>query len=164
MVGRPHRDRGRGHPLTSKITKRRRALLVAASASYAFGLWWMTLRPSIYDAGTASVLDTVVSTLRSWQQTAWVTLDLVEFVANVALFVPLGMLVIAWRGRWWHGILIAVLTSALIETIQLLFLPTRVADVRDLVANTAGAMIGVALALAASRLHSDRISVAIESS
>ncbi|MDQ1136464.1 glycopeptide antibiotics resistance protein [Microbacterium sp. SORGH_AS 1204] len=124
----------------------------------------MTLRPSIYDAGTASVLDTVVSTLRSWQQTAWVTLDLVEFVANVALFVPLGMLVIAWRGRWWHGILIAVLTSALIETIQLLFLPTRVADVRDLVANTAGAMIGVALALAASRLHSDRISVAIESS
>ena len=107
----------------------------------------MTLRPSIYDADTASVLDAVVRALRSWPPTDWVTLDLVEFVANVALFVPLGMLVIAWRGRWWHGILIAVVVSAAIETIQLLFLPTRVADVRDLVANTTGATLGVALAL-----------------
>ncbi|MEV7828507.1 VanZ family protein [Microbacterium enclense] len=114
---------------------------------YAWGVWWMTLRPSIYDADTASVLDAVVRALRSWPPTGWVTLDLVEFVANVALFVPLGMLVIAWRGRWWHGILIAVVVSAAIETIQLLFLPTRVADVRDLVANTAGATLGVALAL-----------------
>ncbi len=28
------------------------------------------------------------------------------------MFLPLGLLVIAWRGRWWHGILGGLLLSA----------------------------------------------------
>ena len=129
------------------MTRRRRALLVAASALYAFVVWWMTLRPTIYDARVGSLLHTVLRALHSWSPTAWISFDVVEFTANVAMFVPLGILVLAWGGRWWYGILIGTVLSAAIETIQLLFLPTRVADVRDVVANTVGAAIGVGIAL-----------------
>jgi len=132
------------------MTRRRRALLVAASCVYAFGVWWMTLRPSIYDDGVGGILRSALRLLRAWPPTAWVTFDVVEFTANVALFVPLGMLVLAWGGRWWQGILTAAIVSSGIETLQLLFLPTRVADARDVAANTLGAVVGVALMAAVS--------------
>ncbi|MDF2666382.1 MAG: glycopeptide antibiotics resistance protein [Microbacterium sp.] len=133
------------------MTKRRRALLVAASALYAFAVWWMTLRPRIYDASVGSLLHTVLHAFHSWPPTAWITFDVVEFTANVAMFVPLGILLIAWGARWWHGILTGMVLSAAIETTQLLFLPTRVADVRDVVANTLGAAIGVAITVLLGR-------------
>ncbi|WZH39013.1 MAG: VanZ family protein [Microbacterium enclense] len=121
---------------------------------YALGVWWMTLRPSIYDDGVGGILNAVLRGLRAWPPTAWITFDVVEFTANVAMFLPLGLLAIAWGGRWWHGVLMGALVSATIETVQLLFLPTRVADVRDVVANTLGAVIGVAIAGAVSRRRS----------
>ncbi len=131
------------------MSVRRRALLVAASALYALGLWWMTLRPEPYGAEVGGILTRVLGILHAWPPTAWVSFDLVEFTANVVMFLPLGILTLAWGGRWWHGILIGLLLSAAIETTQLLFLPTRVADVRDIVANTAGATVGVAVMLVA---------------
>ncbi|MFN3949963.1 VanZ family protein [Microbacterium sp.] len=133
------------------MTKRRRAMLVAVSCVYALGVWWMTLRPSIYDAEVGGILGRVLAALRAWPATAWITFDVVESAANVAMFVPLGALAIAWRRPWWHGILIGVGVSAAIETIQSLFLPTRVADVGDVVANAAGTALGVGLALLLSR-------------
>ena len=48
------------------MTKRRRAVLVAASTSYAFAVWWMTLRPTIYDASVGGLLHTVLHAFRSW--------------------------------------------------------------------------------------------------
>ena len=118
---------------------------------YALAVWWMTLRPSIYDDRVGGILHGVLRALASWPVTAWVTFDAVEFAANVLLFAPLGMLAVAWRRPWWQGILAGVVASASIETIQLLFLPTRVADVRDVVANTLGAALGVAVATVLSR-------------
>ncbi|MGC0370332.1 glycopeptide antibiotics resistance protein [Microbacterium sp. SLBN-111] len=127
----------------------------------------MTLRPVPYDAETAGFVRRFLEILAAWPPTAWVTFDVVEFSANVVMFVPLGLLVLAWGGRPWHGILGGLVLSAAIETTQLLFLPTRVADVRDVVANTAGAALGVlfgALIARAVRSHSERIGRAIESS
>lgn len=127
----------------------------------------MTLRPQPYGPETAGVLRRLLDALSGWPPTAWVTFDLVEFSANVVMFVPLGLLVVAWGGRPWHGILIAVVLSSAIELAQGAFLPTRVADVRDVVANTGGAALGVVVALTivrARRLHSERIARAIESS
>lgn len=111
----------------------------------------MTLRPSIYDDRVGGILQHVFRVLASWPGTAWITFDAVEFSANVLLFVPLGVLAVAWRGRWWHGILLGLAVSAAIETTQLLFLPTRVADVRDVVANTLGAAVGVGIGALLSR-------------
>ncbi|MDQ1084440.1 glycopeptide antibiotics resistance protein [Microbacterium proteolyticum] len=111
----------------------------------------MTLRPSIYDAEVGGILRHVLEALRTVPATAWITFDVVESASNAVMFLPFGLLVIAWRGRWWHGILGALLVSAGIETWQLLFLPTRVADVRDVVANTLGAALGVGLAILVRR-------------
>ncbi|MDQ1116679.1 glycopeptide antibiotics resistance protein [Microbacterium testaceum] len=106
-----------------QVTRRRRALLVAASALYAAGVWWMTLRPTIYDENVGGILHAILRAARGWPPTAWITFDGVEFTANVVMFAPLGVLVLLWGGRWWHGIAAGLLISSAIETTQLLFLP-----------------------------------------
>ena len=69
-----------------------------------------------------------------------------EFGANVAMFVPLGFLFALLLGRryWAWAIVIAVLLTCAIEFTQS-FLPMRVTDTRDLIANSGGAVIGVFL-------------------
>lgn len=74
------------------------------------------------------------------------TFDVLEVAANVAMFVPFGVLALtAYRWmRVWSASLAGLATSALIEGVQL-FLPTRYSTVSDLVANTAGALLGALL-------------------
>ena len=81
------------------------------------------------------------------------TYSATEFLANIALFVPFGILVsLLWPRRSpWTVIALGLATSAAIELAQLLFLPHRVSDVRDLVANTLGTAVGVAVLLVARR-------------
>jgi VanZ family protein len=69
-----------------------------------------------------------------------------EFLANVALFVPFGMLVAASAARWspWAIIGLGLLVSVAIELVQL-GIPSRVSTVSDVIANTAGAAIGCTL-------------------
>lgn len=75
-----------------------------------------------------------------------------EFAANVAMFVPFGVLALtAYRWmRVWSAALAGLVTSGVIEGVQL-FLPTRYATVSDLVANTAGALLGALLVAAVRR-------------
>ena len=115
----------------------------------------MTLRPAPYDPEIGGVVAAILEAAASWRPTSWITFDVVESASNVVLFVPLGMLVVLWGGRWWQGVLIGLAVSGVIETAQLLFLPTRVADVRDLVANTGGAAIGAIVT--AAGLHRNRL-------
>jgi glycopeptide antibiotics resistance protein len=66
-----------------------------------------------------------------------------EFLANIALFVPFGLLLAAaWpRTNPWLIILIGYATSATIELVQTL-LPSRVPAISDVIANTLGTVIG----------------------
>ncbi|UYO96353.1 VanZ family protein [Microbacterium sp. M28] len=66
-----------------------------------------------------------------------------EFLANIALFVPLGVLLAAgWpRLRPWVIILVGYSASATIELTQTL-LPSRVPTISDVVANTLGTIVG----------------------
>lgn len=69
----------------------------------------------------------------------------VEFVANVALFLPLGfVLTLAFR-RWWWGVGLALLLSTAAELVQA-FIPGRVASGRDVLANVIGAAVGAVAA------------------
>ena len=72
---------------------------------------------------------------------------LLEFTANIALFVPFGLLVkLAWpQLAWWRIVLLGFATSALIEGVQFA-IPSRFPTVSDLIANTAGAVLGWVLA------------------
>ncbi|GAA4740063.1 hypothetical protein GCM10025783_08730 [Amnibacterium soli] len=79
------------------------------------------------------------------------TLDVgrVESLANTAMFVPLGAsLGLAVRPRSWP--LVALAGAALSAAVELAQtrLPGRVPDVHDLVANTGGGLIGLAVAVA----------------
>ncbi|WP_238476176.1 VanZ family protein [Agromyces mariniharenae] len=69
-----------------------------------------------------------------------------EFLANVALFTPLGaLLVLAFPGvRWWAVLLAGFLLSVGIELVQLT-IPSRVSTLSDVVANTAGTAVGLLL-------------------
>lgn len=72
------------------------------------------------------------------------TLVRVEFIANVAMFVPLGFFLAMLLPRHRHLVLpIGFLATCLIETVQGLFLSDRSATVADVIANTAGACIGL---------------------
>ena len=74
-------------------------------------------------------------------------IHLARFLANVALFVPLALVVGLASRRWWLGLVVGVATSALSELVQR-FLPGRVPSVEDLIANTFGAAIGAVVVLA----------------
>ena len=75
-----------------------------------------------------------------------------EFIANIVLFLPVGVLWVLWVQQstarslsWWWAAPIGLTLSAIIEATQALVLPDRFADVRDLIANTLGSAIGAAL-------------------
>jgi VanZ family protein len=82
-----------------------------------------------------------------------VTTRWVEPSLNVALFVPLGLL-LCWglpllsRSAVWG---ICVFGSVLVELVQYLFLPGRDGSARDVVTNSTGAALGVLLHWAITR-------------
>jgi len=78
--------------------------------------------------------------------------DVVEAASNVVMFVPFGVLVGLLVRRRWLVVVLGCGLSVAIETCQALFLPTRVADPRDVVMNTLGALVGVLLVPAARRV------------
>lgn len=122
-----------------------RVVLALLSAVYLWAVAWLTLRARPYGSDLSAVLDRVLSWLAERPSTAWITFDRLEFGANVAMFVPLGVIAVLWfgvRGWWWAPVL-GLVVSLGIETAQALFLDSRVSDPRDLVANTLGAVIGM---------------------
>lgn len=71
-----------------------------------------------------------------------------EFLANVALFVPVGFLLpFAWsRLRLWQVVLIGALMSGLIESVQGL-MPSRYPTISDVIANGLGTLAGGVIAV-----------------
>lgn len=126
-----------------------RVVLALLSIGYLWAVAWMTLRAAPYGSDIAGALNRLLAWLAQRESTAWITFDRVEFGANVAMFVPLGVFAVLWFGvrGWWTAPLLGLLTSGAIELIQATFLDSRVADVRDLIANTLGAVIGMLLML-----------------
>jgi VanZ family protein len=129
----------------------RRPLLAVATACYLGWVAWLTLGPQPLDENGRGLLHRVIRYLSGDNKLDWITYALVEFTANIVLFVPVGVLfvlLLGWR-RWWLAALLGIALTASIEFAQL-FLPNRVTDPRDLVSNSIGAGIGVALVLIAT--------------
>lgn len=89
------------------------------------------------------IVATLARVLDGWGLAFEVGYPVLEFTANIALFVPFGVLVaLAWPTLpAWVVIAAGGATSILIETVQLA-LPTRFSTVSDVVANTLGAAVG----------------------
>ena len=71
----------------------------------------------------------------------------VDFVLNLALFMPLGLGLRWLIGRWRTATIIGALTTLVIETLQWRVISGRDASLGDLLANTIGTMIGAWLAV-----------------
>ncbi|AWN25394.1 VanZ family protein [Streptomyces sp. NEAU-S7GS2] len=68
--------------------------------------------------------------------------DLIDFLVNMALFLPGGILFAALGCRWFTAGLVGFLGSLAIETAQHLVRWGRTADINDLLSNTAGCLAG----------------------
>lgn len=78
---------------------------------------------------------------------AWIGYGFVEASANVALFVPLGVLAaLAFPTKpWWQISALGLLVTGCMELGQLLFLHSRFPSSLDLATNTAGCLLGFLL-------------------
>lgn len=120
--------------------------LLAWGAAYALALVAVALWPNHID----SAFDVNRTVAGRWLLdrgcTARETYWLIEFISNVALYLPLGIFAMALFPvlRWWQACAIALAVSATFELLQGL-LPGRTASAQDVVANTLGAAIGAGL-------------------
>jgi glycopeptide antibiotics resistance protein len=137
------------------------------SAVYLVALALITLSPAPMDDGTANTITTVLAWLHAHGVPEWANYALLEFTANIALFLPVGLLGVVLVGvdRWWLTVLAGFLMSSAIELSQLLVLPSRFPTLYDVLANTTGAVLGALLATlavdaVASRRRSQRQSPA----
>lgn len=129
-------------------------MLIVLSVStllYLFAVQQLTLTPAPYDDDTAGFITALIDFFAQHQLTAWLSFNVIEFLANVALFVPFAVLMWLWlaytklslSARSLIIVASALLSTGMIELSQHLFFETRVADPRDIVANTLGAILGV---------------------
>ncbi|MFP7760071.1 VanZ family protein [Marisediminicola sp. LYQ134] len=127
---------------------RRHPLLSLATFAYLGFVAWMTLGPQPLDAGNSSLLWRALAVFSRYEETDWITYQRVEFTANVGMFIPIGMFFLLLFGRrlWLLAIAAGVLLTCSIEFVQM-FLPTRVSDVSDIIANSAGTVVGVVFVL-----------------
>ena len=130
-----------------------RAAVAAALAVYAAGIVANTVFPIYLDKPD-----------RAEPWTPYVALipfadyELADALMNVAVFVPLGMLIplVLARPTWGKVISITVAASVTIEIAQLavqgLFRGGHVADVSDLICNTAGGVLGYGILIAVTAI------------
>lgn len=108
----------------------------------------VTLTPS---ASAPIPVGLVVRVLEAFHRRGYLemlSIDRVEFLANIAMFVPIGVFLLLLVGaeRWWLALVLPFFLTAAIETAQR-DIPGRVSDPRDILANTLGGMAGVFVAM-----------------
>jgi VanZ family protein len=126
----------------------RHPFLSVVTIAYLAFVGWVTLTPGP-DAPTQSdLLLRVLARLQAYRHLDWLTYDRAEYLANIALFLPIGLFLLLLFGSrfWWLAVAGALMMTSLIETVQKA-IPGRVSDDRDIAANTLGAVIGVLVGL-----------------
>lgn len=129
---------------------RRHPVLSAVTGLYLLAVGWITMSSQPQDSEQNHLIRDIIAWIGRLPPTSWVTYSGVEFTANIAMFVPMGVLftILLGRRRWWVVVIIGFVATCTIEFVQL-FLPTRYSDVRDIIANTAGTVIGVGIVVLA---------------
>lgn len=124
---------------------------------YILAVLLVTQWPTLPDPNGPGWVRTLLAALHDVGLPAAVDLPLIEALANVAMFVPLGLLLpAATRLRPWTAVPVGAAFSTLIELSQLAFLPHRQPTVQDVVMNTLGAAIGAVVVLTVRRRRAAR--------
>lgn len=125
----------------------RRLMLPLVTLGYLALVAWATMGPVSWHAIGYEASYGVLTPSIWFDRSTWTIGSPMEFAANVAMFVPLGVLfaLLAGPRRWGWALVAASGASLAIEVVQIP-IADRISDPRDLLANTAGAAIGVAIA------------------
>jgi VanZ family protein len=80
--------------------------------------------------------------------TSRLSIERVEFLANIGLFVPFGVFLLLLVGTrlWFVALAVGIVLTSMIESVQKT-IPGRVSDPRDVAANSIGMFLGIALAI-----------------
>jgi glycopeptide antibiotics resistance protein len=126
----------------------RHPFLSLVTGGYLVFVAWLTLTPEPIGPDQQQFIQRVLDGLHQRGYAETLDYSQLEFLANVALFVPIGvfLLLLFGAGGWWLAAIGSFAMTAAIETIQQQ-IPGRVSDDRDLLANGIGALIGIAIAL-----------------
>lgn len=126
----------------------RHPLLSLLTGGYLAFVAWLTLTPQAYASEHIAIIYRVLDALHRRGYVLSIDANELEFLANIALFVPVGMFLLLLLGTrlWWVALGASFAMTALIEAAQR-SIPGRVPDERDLLANGLGAVIGVLVAL-----------------
>jgi glycopeptide antibiotics resistance protein len=126
----------------------RHPFLSLVTGAYLVFVGWLTLTPQPIGPDQQQFIQRVLDALHRRGYAESLDYERLEFLANIALFVPIGMflLLLFGAGAWWLAAIGSFAMTAVIETVQQ-GIPGRVSDDRDLMANTIGALIGIAIAL-----------------
>ncbi|HEY2555919.1 MAG TPA: VanZ family protein [Diaminobutyricibacter sp.] len=124
----------------------RHTVLVAGTIAYVAFVGWVTLTPQPAAPDPNSFEQQLIRFILSIPPFEWLGYSALEFTANIGMFIPVGVLLalLLPPRQWWVAVLIGFGMTVTIETAQL-FIPGRFSDIRDIVANTAGTAIGVAI-------------------
>src|SRR4051794_8199827 len=128
-------------------------LVRLALGAYTLALAWIVFAPAPEAGKVTGLVSLLASWIAGWSNLSYTqTYPPLEFLANVALFIPYGALWMLAAGRLHSAVVIGIglATSALIEIIQL-GLPSRFSTLSDVIANTLGTALGVSLVLIARR-------------
>jgi glycopeptide antibiotics resistance protein len=136
---------------------RRHPLLTVATFGYLALIGVVTLGPVPSD-GRSSLVHALVRLFDRFEATRWLDFLMVEFLLNIAMFMPLGLLLVLLLGRhrWWLAILSGIGLTFAIEFLQQA-LPDRVSDPRDLLANSLGSALGVLATLVVTAAKARRV-------
>ena len=111
-------------------------------AFYSVVIARLTLRAASSETNVFGLLNRIMTRLSGgrleWSDT--------EVLANIALFVPAGLLLAVVVGRIWVSVILCVVASAMIELAQQRYFPSRVPSVADVEHNGLGGLIGALLA------------------
>ena len=135
-------DSGERYPGTAT-----RAVARVLLTLYGISLAMIALWPVPVDAGAAGFLRRVTNLVPV------LTYARIEFAANIVLFVPLGVLLMLILRKRYLILPIALVVTVAIECSQALLLDKRTPSVLDIIANTAGACIGLLIVAAAESLR-----------
>lgn len=108
----------------------------------------VTLGPQPFDERSDGLVWRLLHLFERFDATSWIHYSELQFGANVLMFVPVGLFFLLLLGRrlWWLAVVLGVLLTCAIELAQR-YLPDRVSDPDDIVANSVGALAGVVIAL-----------------
>lgn len=138
-------------------TDHRRTWWGLALAVYVVALGALVLAPSV--PGPNRVMAEVVELLVRVGVPRYPTGEVVEFVLNVAMAVPLTVLAsLLWpRHTWRDWTAWAFVVFGSVEVAQALLLPARHGSFSDIAANTAGCLIGALAVVFVRRSEAQRV-------